>query len=369
MKNSETNDFLALHNTPDPSEELGLDFHPTSFEEYLGQSTLKEKLSIYTQAAKMRNEPLDHLLLFGPPGLGKTTLATIMAHVMGVSIKLCSGPTLERTGDLVSIISSLEPRDILFIDEIHRMPTNVEEVLYSAMEHFRIDVIIGQGAGARSVSLPTSPFTLIGATTKSGKISAPLQSRFGITERIDFYTDAELAAIVEQSAKYLSLSFSHESALLIGGCARGTPRIAKKIVRRIRDYAQVKDKNNRSQKTTKSMLDKSNKQLEILIVDDKLVEEALTFIGIDKEGLSPLDIMLLRKIIEYFNGGPVGLETLASLVGEDSDTIETVYEPFLLRKGYLEKTARGRQIPAARLPSLIKKLLGKQHILGQQQIF
>jgi len=369
MKNPETEDFLALHNTPDPSEELGLDFHPTSFDEYLGQRVLKEKLSIYTQAAKMRNEPLDHLLLFGPPGLGKTTLATIMARVMDVSIKLCSGPTLERTGDLVSIISSLEPRDILFIDEIHRMPTNVEEVLYSALEHFRIDVVIGQGAGARSVSLPTSPFTLIGATTKSGKISAPLQSRFGIIERIDFYTDTELAEIVKQSAKHLFISFSHESALVIGGCARGTPRIAKKIVRRIRDYAQVIDQNNRSRKTVSAAapeigtINKNNRYPKILIINDKLVEEALTFIGIDKEGLTPLDIMLLKKIIEYFNGGPVGLETLASLVGEDADTIETVYEPFLLRKGYLEKTTRGRQIPAARLPLLMKKLLGQQTIL------
>lgn len=315
-----------------------LDIHPTSFDEYLGQTALKEKLAIYTQAATMRQEPLDHLLLFGPPGLGKTTLATLMAHVMDVSIKICSGPTMERVGDLVSILSSLEPRDILFIDEIHRMPTAVEEVLYNAMEHFRVDVIIGQGAGARAVSLPINPFTLIGATTKSGKLSAPLRSRFGITERIDFYTPAELAQIVKQSATHLNITLSEASALLIGTCSRGTPRIAKKIVRRIRDFAQVTHNNN---------------------ADEQLVHTALGFLGIDQEGLSTVDTMLLRKIIEHFNGGPVGLETLASLIGEDAETIETVYEPFLLRMGYLEKTARGRQIPATKRAYLIKKFLGQ----------
>jgi len=331
-------DIIKLQETP---EERSHDFIPKSFEDYLGQKELKEKLSIYTQAAKMRNEPLDHLLLSGPPGLGKTTLSQIMAQVMEVAIKICSGPMMERTGDLVAILSSLDERDILFIDEIHRMPAAVEEILYSAMEHFRVDVIIGQGAGAKSVSLPIHPFTLIGATTKSGMISAPLRSRFGINERIDFYSDEELRAIVLQTAQFLSMKLGPDAALLIGSSSRGTPRIAKKILRRIRDFAQVK-----------------NKQPDV-----SFVRHALQFLGINEDGLTNIDLLLLRKIIEHFNGGPVGLETLASLVGEDADTIETVYEPFLLRKGYLEKTARGRQIPRKKLPRLTQQFLGQQTLL------
>lgn len=331
-------DLIALNK----AEEQVHDFHPSNFDEYIGQQQLKNKLKIYTQAAAMRREPLDHVLLFGPPGLGKTTLATILARVLGVNSKVCSGPTLERSGDLVAILTSLEPRDVLFIDEIHRMPTTVEEVLYSAMEHFRVDVIIGQGAGAQSINLPIQPFTLVGATTKSGMISAPLRSRFGIIERFDFYLDEDLCAIVTQTAQFLGLSLTETSALRIARSARGTPRIAKKIVRRVRDFAQVTNNNH---------------------ADDALVEQALTFLGIDKEGLTTWDNLLLQKIIENFNGGPVGLETLASLIGEDKDTIEEVYEPFLLRTGYLEKTARGRQIPHKKLPIL------KQRFLGQETLF
>lgn len=331
-------DIITLHETP---EERVHDFVPQSFDDYLGQQELKEKLDIYTKAAKMRNEPLDHLLLFGPPGLGKTTLSQIMAQVMEVHIKICSGPMMERTGDLVAILSSLQPRDILFIDEIHRMPTNIEEVLYSAMEHFRVDVIIGQGAGAKSISLPVNPFTLIGATTMSGKISAPLRSRFGITERLDFYKNEELRDIVLQISSFLKLDLKSDAALLIGKCSRGTPRIAKKIVRRIRDFAQVQQA-------------KASKEF---------VHQALSFLGIDEEGLTKVDNLILRKIVEHFNGGPVGLETLASMVGEDAETIEIVYEPFLMRKGYLEKTPRGRQIPHKKLPSLTKKFLGQDTLL------
>jgi Holliday junction DNA helicase RuvB len=323
---------------PETVEERAFDFVPKTFDEYLGQTELKKKLAVYTQAAKMRGEPLDHLLLFGPPGLGKTTLATIMASVMQVGIKIASGPMLERSGDLVAILSGLEPRDILFIDEIHRMPSNVEEVLYNAMEQFSVDVIIGQGAGAKTITLPLQPFTLIGATTKSGMISAPLRSRFGITERLDFYTDDELKEIIQQSAQFLKIIVSDHAALLIAQAARGTPRIAKKIVRRIRDFAQVQHRPT----------------------DDHLVSEALQFLGIDTDGLNVIDNMLLRKIIEHFNGGPVGVETLASMIGEDKDTIEEVFEPFLIRKGWLEKTARGRQIPAKALLYLKNKYLGQK---------
>src|SRR5579859_3171612 len=245
MQELEKLDFITLQ---EKAEDHALDFTPKTFDDYIGQKELKEKLSVYTQAAKMRGEALDHLLLFGPPGLGKTTLSQIMAQVMGVSIKICSGPMLERTGDLVAILSGLEPREILFIDEIHRMPSHVEETLYSAMEHFRVDVIIGQGAGAKSVNLPINPFTLVGATTKSGMISGPLRSRFGIIERIDFYTDEELQKIVLQNAAYLDMKLSDKSALRIGSCGRGTPRIDKKILRRVRDFAQVNNNNSADDK-------------------------------------------------------------------------------------------------------------------------
>ncbi len=339
MEEKEILDVITLQETP---EEQQYDFVPKSFDEYLGQEKLKEKLKVYTQAAKMRKESLDHLLLFGPPGLGKTTLSQIMAQVMGVGIKICSGPMMERTGDLVAILSSLEPRDILFIDEIHRMPTTVEEVLYSAMEQFRIDVVIGQGAGAKSINLPLHPFTLIGATTQSGKISAPLRSRFGISERIDYYTFEELQEIILQSATFLEVKLSPEAALRIARSSRGTPRIAKKMLRRVRDFAQVKN---------------------VPIADDTLARKALSFLGIDDDGLSTVDNMILKKMMEHFNGGPVGLETLASMVGEDKDTLETVYEPYLLRQGYLEKTPRGRQITYKKLPFLQKKYFGQTAIV------
>lgn len=334
----ESFEIITLQETP---EEIEHDFIPKTFDEYIGQKELKQKLSLYTQAAKMRNEALDHMLLFGPPGLGKTTLSQIMAHVMEVPIRICSGPMMERTGDLVAILSSLESKAILFIDEIHRMPTNVEEVLYSAMEHFKVDVIIGQGAGAKSISLPINSFTLIGATTKSGMISAPLRSRFGISERLDFYTDTDLQEIVLQTSQFLQFNLDSEGALLIAQASRGTPRIAKKILRRVRDYAQVHQIKGNTECTQK----------------------ALQFLGIDSEGLTKVDELILKTLVTQCNGGPVGLETLASLIGEDSETLENVYEPFLMRKGYLEKTTRGRQILPIKLPFLKKRFLGQETIL------
>jgi len=335
----ESIDIITLQETP---EEQKFDFSPQSFDEYLGQKELKTKLKVYTQAAKMRNEQLDHMLLFGPPGLGKTTLSQIMAQVMNVGIKICSGPMMERTGDLVAILSGLEPKDILFIDEIHRMPATVEEILYSAMEHFRVDVIIGQGAGAKSINLPINPFTLIGATTKSGMISAPLRSRFGITERLDFYENKDLQQIILQSAAFLKIKISDQAALNIAKCSRGTPRIAKKLLRRVRDFAQVKN---------------------VELSNVEFVNESLSFLGIDSDGLCKVDNMILQKIVENFNGGPVGLETIASLIGEDKETIEAVYEPFLLRQGYLEKTSRGRQVPFKKLPHLKSKFLGQNTLI------
>lgn len=314
-------------------ESISLDFNPKTFDEYLGQRDLKEKLNIYTQAAKLRNEPLDHVLFFGPPGLGKTTLAQIMAHTLGVNIKICNGPLLERTGDLVALLSSLQKGDVFFIDEIHRMPIAVEEVLYNAMEHFSIDVIIGQGAGAQSINLPIAPFTLIGATTKSGLISAPLRTRFGIIERLDFYLPEELQQIIIQCGKYLNLKLEKDAALLIAKASRGTPRIAKKLLRRVRDFAQVANKP----------------------ANCKLVTDALLFLGIDLEGLSQVDNLILKTILDRFNGGPVGLDTISAIIGEDSRTIEDVYEPHLMRQGYIEKTSRGRQIPAKAVSYLKNK--------------
>jgi len=322
-------------------EELQRDFIPKSFDDYLGQDSLKQKLHVWTQAAKNRHEPLDHLLFFGPPGLGKTTLATIMANVMNVNIKICSGPTLERTGDIVAIISSLAPRDILFIDEIHRMPTAVEEMLYTAMEQYKVDVIIGQGAGAQSITIPINPFTLIGATTKSGIISAPLRSRFGITERLDFYTPTDLAKIIKQNALFLECKITDEAALILAQSARGTPRIAKRLTRRMRDIMEFDKKN---------------------IADAPIAKKTLEFLHIDEQGLTKVDYLLLKKLVCDYNGGPVGVETLAALIGEDKNSIETVHEPFLIRQGYLEKTSRGRQIPARQLLKLKKLFLGQQTI-------
>ncbi len=325
-----------------PEFETSYDFIPQTFDDYIGQEKLKEKLNVYVQACKARGEALDHMLLFGPPGLGKTTLCQIMANILNVQIKICSGPMLERTGDLVAILSGLGKHDILFIDEIHRTPSQIEEVLYTAMEQFKVDVIIGQGPGARTVSLPLQPFTLIGATTKSGAISAPLRSRFGIVEALDFYSSQELKEVVLQNAKFLNLAMQPDAATEIAIRSRGTPRIAKKLLRRIRDFAQVKNNN---------------------IASFQIVLETMTALGIDEFGLTPIDNLILKKIMFDYSGGPVGLETLASMTGQDKETIESVYEPYLLQQGFLEKSSKGRQIPKNKFLFLQKKFLKETNTL------
>ncbi|HBS47731.1 TPA: Holliday junction branch migration DNA helicase RuvB [Candidatus Dependentiae bacterium] len=338
---------LELVNLKEITDDKAFSFEPSNFDEYLGQKIVKEKLEVYTKACKMRSEALDHLLLFGPPGLGKTTLANVMAKELGVNIKITSGPVLERSGDLVAIISNMEEREILFIDEIHRLPKIVEESLYSAMENFCIDMIIGQGAGAKSVRLPLNRFTVIGATTKTSLISGPLQTRFGIVERLDFYESEDLAQIVMQNSKYLGMEITAQAALILGQRGRGTPRIVKRLLRRVRDFAQVKNQK---------------------IIDDFVVNEALNFLGIDNDGLNKLDRDILICMIRDFDGGPVGLETLAAMTGEDKDTIETFCEPFLLRLGLLQKNSRGRQITPKKLPYLRKKLLDED-VIEQNSLF
>ena len=297
-------------------------YKPKTLSAFFGQEKLKQKLHLYIQAARVRKEPLDHLLLFGPPGLGKTTLATIISQELNTDIRTCSGPMLDRTGDLVAILSGLKERDILFIDEIHRLPITIEEVLYSAMEQFKVDVILGQGIGAKTITIPLAPFTLIGATTKSGMLSAPLRSRFGIQERLDFYTREELSELITVYAKTLSYELEKEAALIIAACARGTPRVAKKLFLRIRDFAQVKNNT---------------------IITPQVTHDALDLLDINPLGLTPVDLDFLRILKEHAPH-PVGLDTLACLLGEDAQTLEEVYEPFLLRSGYIEKTPRGRII-------------------------
>ncbi|MCG0277507.1 MAG: Holliday junction branch migration DNA helicase RuvB [Thermanaeromonas sp.] len=302
-------------------QEMEASLRPQSLAEYIGQDHIKNTLSIFIAAAKARGEALDHVLLCGPPGLGKTTLAGIIARELGVPFRITSGPAIERPGDMAAILTSLQPREVLFIDEIHRLPRSVEEILYPAMEDFGLDVVLGKGPGARSLRLALPKFTLVGATTRTGLLTSPLRERFGITARLDFYKHEELAAIIQRSAAILKVEVEPEAAWEIARRARGTPRVANRLLRRVRDYAQVKAKG---------------------IVTLDVAKEALELLEVDEAGLDTLDRRLLLTIIERFGGGPVGLDALAAALSEDPGTLEDVYEPYLLQMGYLRRTPRGR---------------------------
>lgn len=310
--------------SPEPLEEEGIfeqRLRPSRLEEFTGQERLKENLKIFIEAAKKRNEPLDHVLFYGPPGLGKTTLAHIIASELRVNIKGTSGPVIERQGDLAATLTSLNDFDVLFIDEIHRLPRAVEEVLYPAMEDYQLDIVVGQGPGARVLKLNLPKFTLIGATTRTGLLTSPLRDRFGITNRLEFYKPEEIMTIIKRSAQILKVKINEDAAMEIAGRSRFTPRIANRLLRRIRDFAEVKGKG---------------------VVDIEITRKSLSALEVDERGLDQMDRRLLHTLIEKFGGGPVGIETLSASVREDKETIEDVCEPYLLQEGFIERTPRGR---------------------------
>lgn len=310
-----------------PEDEGDNPLRPRTLSEYVGQEKVKENLSVFINAAKLRGDSLDHVLLYGPPGLGKTTLSAIIAHELGVNFRITSGPALERAGDLAALLTNLDQGDVLFIDEIHRLPRTVEEILYPAMEDFSIDIINGKGQGASSIHLPLPKFTLIGATTRAGQLSAPLRDRFGVVCRLEMYTPEELAKIVARSAGILGIACDHDGALEVASRSRGTPRIANRLLKRVRDFAQVMTGGG---------------------IDATVAQTALDKLEVDELGLDMVDRRMLMAMIQHYNGGPVGLDTLAAVIGEEAVTIEDVYEPYLLQLGFINRTPRGRVVlPAA----------------------
>ncbi|NLN18287.1 MAG: Holliday junction branch migration DNA helicase RuvB [Firmicutes bacterium] len=321
MPDTEKEERLVGPARRDEDDEYDLSLRPRTFSEYIGQERLKEKLSIFVQAACNRREPLDHVLLYGPPGLGKTTLANILANEMGVQLRATSGPAIERQGDLVAILTNLNHGDVLFVDEIHRLNRAIEEVLYPAMEDFAVDIVLGKGPGARSLRLELPRFTLIGATTRAGMLTSPLRDRFGVIERLEFYTTEELALIVERSARVMGVRIDPGGVNEIAGRARGTPRIANRLLRRVRDYAEVRGDGR---------------------ISRELAREALQLYDIDENGLDRTDRRILLTIMNKFDGGPVGVETLAAATAEEVGTIEDVYEPYLMQLGLIQRTPRGR---------------------------
>ena len=335
------NRMSAPEYTP-ADEDIENSLRPKQLTDYIGQEKAKENLSVYIKAAKLRGEPLDHVLLYGPPGLGKTTLAGIVANEMGVNIRVTSGPAIEKQGDLVAILSNLEQGDVLFIDEIHRLNRTVEEILYPAMEDGKIDIIIGKGPSARSYQLSLSKFTLIGATTRAGQLSAPLRDRFGVILRLEMYNKDELAKIVHRSSKILNIPIDDEGALQIASRSRGTPRIANRLLKRSRDFAEVKYDG---------------------VITDEAAKTALKGMEIDELGLDAIDRRLLMTMIRNYNGGPVGLETISAAVGEESVTIEDVYEPYLMQIGFLSRTPRGRCVTPLAYQHLGIEQPGQQSLL------